>query len=196
VPHWAVIVPLEVGLAAPDHAARTFATLRAQYLNRWGLKHTAGADERVWTLPTATLSRAAFRYNELELGLEMLRHVAETLETGSIGLFHELIPDGACLIQLWSAAIFLRGVIEDLLGIQVDAAKHMLRAAPHIPVHWGQVDLTNLVFGMHCVTLRFDSGRLTIEYTAGPTPLEVEIFLSGGESVTGQVYPGESRRFG
>jgi len=196
VPHWAVIGPLEVGLAAPDHAARTFATLRAQYLNRWGLKHTAGEDERGWTLPTATLSRAAFRYDEPELGLEMLRHVAETLETGSIGLFHELIPDGACLIQLWSAAIFLRGVIEDLLGIQVDAAKHMLRAAPHIPVHWGQVDLTNLVFGMHCVTLRFDSGRLTIEYTAGPTPLEVEIFLSGGESVTGQVYPGESRRFG
>ncbi|HEX9018737.1 MAG TPA: hypothetical protein VF806_06105, partial [Anaerolineaceae bacterium] len=36
VSHWAVIVPLEVGLATPEHAAQTFTTLRAQYL-------TAGA---------------------------------------------------------------------------------------------------------------------------------------------------------
>jgi hypothetical protein len=41
VPHWAVIVPLEVGLASPEHAAATFATMRAHYLNEWGLKHTA-----------------------------------------------------------------------------------------------------------------------------------------------------------
>lgn len=196
VPHWAVIVPLEVGLAAPNHAARTFTTLRAQYLNRWGLKHTVGEDERVWTLPTATLSRAAFRYNEPALGLEMLRHVAETLESGSIGLFHELIPDGACFIQLWSAGVFLRGIVEDLLGIQVDTARHTLRVKPQIPTHWGQVDLTDLVFGTHHVTLRFDSGQLTLLHTAGPTPLEVEVCLSGGESATGRVHPGESRRFG
>ena len=123
VPHWAVIVPLEVGLATPERAADTFATLRRQYLNRWGLKHTVGDDERVWTLPTATLSRAAYHYGEQQMGYEMLRHVAETLETGSIGLFHELIPEGACIIQLWSAATFMRGIVEDLLGIQVHAAR-------------------------------------------------------------------------
>ena len=42
-PHWAVVTPLEVGLATPEHASATFATLRAAYLNQWGLKHTSGS---------------------------------------------------------------------------------------------------------------------------------------------------------
>jgi glycogen debranching enzyme len=195
VPHWAVIVPLEVGLAAPEHAARTFATLRAQYLNQWGLKHTVGTDERVWSLPTATLSRAAFRYAEPGLGLEMLRHVAETLEGGSIGLFHELIPEGACFIQLWSAAVLLRGVIEDLLGIQVNAGGHVLRIAPQIPPEWGQVALEDLAFGAHRVTLRIETSQVTVEHLSGPVPLQVEVLSPGKEISAALLHPGDTRRF-
>ncbi len=147
VPHWAVIVPLEVGLATPDHAAATFVTLRATYLNQWGLKHTAGEDERVWTLPTATLSRAAFRYGEPDLGYAMLRHIASTLEQGSIGVFHELIPEGACFLQLWSGATLLRGVIEDLIGVEVRADQPEMQVHPHLPQGWASARLENLRVG-------------------------------------------------
>ncbi len=191
VPHWAVIVPLEVGLALPERAAATFATLRAGYLNRWGLKHTAGDDERVWTLPTATLSRAAYRYGEHGLGFEMLCHVADTLEAGSIGLFHELIPEGACIIQLWSAATFVRGVIEDLLGIQVDAAGHSLLVAPRLPAEWHAVALEDLVFGEHCVSLRFEPGRLQIASQAGSAPLKIHCRFTAGGQAEATLVPGE-----
>jgi glycogen debranching enzyme len=192
VPHWAVIVPLEVGLAPEAHAAVTFSTLRRDYLNRWGLKHTVGSDERVWTLPTATLSRAAYRYGEVDLGGAMLRRLADTLEHGSIGLFHELIPEGACIVQLWSAATFLRGVVEDLLGIEVDAARHALRITPHLPREWGSARLENLCFGQHRVSLRFEPGGIQIEHRSGSSPLAVEVVFPSGTRATGVVEPGMS----
>ena len=61
----------------------------------------------------------------------MLQRVAATLDHGSIGAFHELIPEGLCFVQLWSSAVFVRGAIEDLLGMDVRAqsARPGLRAA-------------------------------------------------------------------
>ncbi len=187
VPHWAVVVPLEVGLAPEVHAAATFATLRREYLNRWGLKHTVGSDERVWTLPTATLSRAAYRYGELDLGEAMLRRLADTLQHGSIGLFHELIPEGACIVQLWSAATFLRGIVEDLLGVQVNAAQNTMRITPRLPRAWESVRLENLRFGDHRLDLRFKPGKIEIEHIAGVAPLVVEAVFPGLGQSTGVV---------
>jgi len=189
VPHWAVIVPLEVGLAASEHAAATFTALRARYLNRWGMKHTAGDDERVWTLPTATLSRAAYRYGEAALGYEMLRRVAETLDHGSIGLFHELIPEGACIVQLWSAAVFLRGIVEDLLGIQVLAADNILQVTPNLPQGWDVVELKDLSFGQYRVSLRIEPGRLGITSLEGAGPLQIRCSLPVGGQVASVKYP-------
>lgn len=192
VPHWAVIVPLEVGLAQGYHAAATFTTLRKEYLNRWGLKHTVGNDERVWTLPTATLSRAAYRYGELDLAEEMLRHLADTLEHGSIGLFHELIPQGACIIQLWSAATFIRGIVEDMLGITVDAPGHSVRVAPQAPAGWQGVSLDHLSFGGHCLNLRVETGQVSLEHLAGNTAMRVEVVFAGGRLAIASVEPHDS----
>ncbi|HEX9018470.1 MAG TPA: glycosyl hydrolase family 65 protein, partial [Anaerolineaceae bacterium] len=173
-----VIVPLEVGLATSAHAAQTFAVLREHFLNRWGMKHTVGNDERVWTLPTATLSRAAYRYGEKELGTVMLKHITDTLEHGGIGLFHELIPEGACIIQLWSAAILVRGVIEDLLGITVNASEHRLSVDPQLPDAWTSAALERLAFGDHLVTVRISRRTLEVEHLAGSAALNV---TAGGQ---------------
>lgn len=173
LPHWAVIVPLEVGLATEAHAQRTFAALRADYLNRWGLKHTVGSDERVWTLPTATLARAAYRYGEPQMGFTMLRSIAATQENGSIGLFHELIPEGACIVQLWSAATFLRGIIEDLLGIEVRADLLQLRVNPRLPAEWSEVTLEDLTFGDHHISLRCEQKGVTVRHHTGTGPITV-----------------------
>jgi glycogen debranching enzyme len=196
IPHWAVIVPLEVGLASAKHAAVTFATLREQYLNEWGLKHTVGDDERVWTLPTATLSRAAFRYGEDNLGREMLAHIASTLDAGSIGLFHELIPEGACIIQLWSAATFLRGVIEDLFGVEVQAAQHAVRISPRLPLEWEEAALEDLAFGEHIISLHLcPGGDLAVTHVSGPAVLRVTC-AQGDTEFTFDLAPGETREVG
>lgn len=191
-PHWAVITPVEVGLATPAHAAATLKTIEASYLNRWGLKHTVGTDERVWTVPTAALSRAAFRSNRPDLGLQMLAHIAETLDTGSIGLFHELIPDGLCTIQLWSAATYVRGVVEDLLGIQVRADLRALTIAPRLPGDWGEVRLQNLSFAGHVLDVRVSDREIEARHVSGPAALHLKLCLPFGAKKDFKLKPGEA----
>lgn len=180
VPHWAVIVPLEVGLASSEHAATTFTTLQEKYLNQWGLKHTVGDDERVWTLPTATLSRAAYLYRQAGLGFQMLQLLSATLDHGSIGMYHELIPDGLSFLQLWSAATFLRGVVEDLMGVQVRADLHAVRLAPQLPAGWEAAELERLIFGGHMITARATHDSLIVTHISGPAPLTITYRASDG----------------
>jgi glycogen debranching enzyme len=188
--HWAVITPLEVGLASPEHAQATLGTVETHYLNEWGMKHTVGRDERVWTLPTATLSRAAYRYGKAEMGFQMLHHIAQTLDHGSIGLFHELIPEGLTTLQLWSGTTFVRGVVEDLLGVSVRADLHALTVAPQLPSAWDFAELDNLAFGAHVVSLRVTPARLRFEHVSGPTPLQVTYQTPDGRRIRFTVEPG------
>jgi len=192
VPHWAVIVPLEVGLASTEHAATTFTTLQAKYMNQWGLKHTVGDDERVWTLPTATLSRAAYQYRQAGLGFQMLQQLSVTLDHGSIGMYHELIPEGLSFLQLWSGATYLRGVVEDLMGVHVRADLHAVRLAPQLPAGWDAAELERLSFGGHTIAVRATSTSLVVNHLSGPTPLTVTYQTSNGSELSAAVAAGES----
>ncbi len=192
VPHWAVIIPLEVGLASAEHAATTFTTLQAKYMNQWGLKHTVGDDERVWTLPTATLSRAAYQYGQAALGFQMLQQLTVPLDHGSIGMFHELIPEGLSFLQLWSGATFLRGVVEDMLGMQVRADLHTVRLSPQLPAGWDAVELERLSFGGHTITIRASPTSLIVIHLSGPTPLTVTYRAMDGNEQSAVVEAGRS----
>ena len=192
VPHWAVVTPLEVGLASQDHAQTTLATLRQRYLNEWGLKHTSGSDERVWTLPTVLLSHAAYRYGDAELGFEMLSKLIQTLDHGSIGMFHELIPEGLCFVQLWSAATFVRGLIEDLLGVDVHADKHIVTLAPHLPDGWDGVELDHLTFGTHTLNLQITRDKVVVHHLRGSSPLQINALALNGKAVNNSLAPGQT----
>lgn len=194
--HWAVITPLEVGLATPEHAATTFAALESHYITSWGLKHTANEDARVWTLPTAMLSQSAYRYDHPKMGFEMLQHITDTLDHGSIGMYHELIPEGLCFVQLWSAGAFVRGVIEDLMGVRVEAHLHTVNLTPQLPEGWDFAELENLRFAGHVLTVRVTRQALTITHVSGPAALTVVYHLPDGKEATQTVQPGEARVIG
>jgi glycogen debranching enzyme len=190
--HWTVAVPLEVGIAPAEHARLSLARIQRDYLNEWGLVHTRGDDERVWTLPTATLSRGAYRYNDAEMGLEMLQHLAQTLDHGSIGMFHELIPEGFSFLQSWSGATFVRGVVEDLMGIHVRADLHAVTIAPQLAAAWDSAELENLRFGEHAITVRATPTGVTVTHTSGPVPLTVTYRAPDGMETDFTLEPGET----
>ncbi|MFQ6102525.1 MAG: glycosyl hydrolase family 65 protein, partial [Anaerolineae bacterium] len=190
--HWTVAVPLEVGIAPAEHGRISLTRIKSDYLNEWGLMHTQGDDQRVWTLPTATLSRGAYRYGDAEMGLEMLQHLAQTLDHSSIGTFHELIPEGFSFLQLWSGATFVRGVVEDLMGITVRADLHAVTIAPQLPAAWDFAELENLRFGEHTITVRATHTGITITHTSGPAPLSITYRAPDGAETTFTLKPGET----
>jgi len=191
--HWTVAVPLEVGIALAEHGRISLQRIQRDYLNEWGLVHTRGDDERVWTLPTATLSRGAYRYGDPELGLAMLQHLAQTLDHGSIGLFHELIPQGLTPLQLWSGATLARGVVEDLMGISVRADSHAVTIAPQLVAAWDFAELENLRFGEHTITIRATHTGITVTHASGPAPLSGTYCTPDGTEIAFTLESGETR---
>ena len=97
-------------------------------------------------LPNRFTKQVAALDGDPEMGLEMLQHLAQTLDHGSIGMFHELIPEGFSFLQSWSGATFVRGVVEDLMGIHVRADLHAVTLAPQLAAEWDSAELENLRF--------------------------------------------------
>ncbi len=196
--HWTAVVPLEVGIAPPEHGRLALTRIRRDYVNEWGLVHTLGDDERVWTLPTAALSQGAYRYGDAEMGFAMLQNLAQPLNHGSIGLYHELIPEGLSFFQLWSGATFIRGVVEELMGIDARADQHAVTITPQLPPDWDSVELEHLTFGDrdngHRITVRVAHDGITVTHDEGSVPLSVTYRAADGAETMFVLIPGERSR--
>ena len=172
-------MPLEVGIAPAEHGRVSLARIQRDYVNEWGLMHTRGGSERVFTLPTGVLSRGAYRYGNPDLGFELLTRIAATLDHGAIGCYHELIPDGLSFIQNWSASLFLKGAVEDLMGLDPRADRHEVTIAPQLPAAWEFAELRGVPIGDHRLDVRAERERAEIRHLSGPVPLTVRYCLIG-----------------
>ncbi len=175
--HWTVVLPLQVGLAAPDRACRALDRIEREWVNRWGLVHTRAREELVWTLPTGLLALTEFRHGRADAGLHLLQNIAETASHGTLGAFKELIPIGLCFVQLWSAALYLQCMLEGLLGLAPLAHRHLLTVDPCLPTGWGRARLAELALGQHLLTLEQTPQGLELSHLSGPQPLTLRYAL-------------------
>ncbi|GAB4443750.1 MAG: hypothetical protein OHK0015_44270 [Chloroflexi bacterium OHK40] len=171
--HWTAVLPVQLGLAAPERASRVLARLEAEFVNQWGLVHTVEVDERVWTLPTGLLALAAFQHGRPERGLELARMIALTAQHGTLGTFKELIPEGLCFVQLWSAGLYVQLIIEGLLGLAPDAPAHTLTVAPSMPAGYPPVSVRGLRVGAHTLDLNISPRALQLDHREGLQALTV-----------------------
>ncbi len=127
--------------------------------------------------------------------LLLTSRLIEAAEAHRIGLYHELIPEGLSFLQLWSAATFLRGVVEDLMGVQVRADQHAVRLAPQLPTGWEMAELERLSFGGHTITVHTTHTGLIVTHLSGPAPLTVIYQAPDGSEQSEVVEVGRSMRF-
>jgi glycogen debranching enzyme len=188
--HWTVALPLQLGLAEGERAARMWERIEREWVNEWGLIHTLEAEPLVWTLPTGLLALAAFEHGRAELGLKLVDNIALTARVGTLGTFKELIPEGMCFVQLWSAGLYLQGVVEGLFGVRPLAHRHRVALRPCLPNAWGRAALHGLRVGEHTINLVVEGGALRLEHVSGPEPLVVthngaEASVPAGEHYSG-----------
>ncbi len=187
--HWTVVLPFQLKLASEEHALRGMARIEQEWVNEWGLVHTRGAEPRVWTLPTGLLALAAFDRGRTDLGLQLIRNIAITAQHGTLGTLKELIPQGICFIQLWSAGLLVQGLLEGLLGLHPLAHLHRLTVSPQLPGDWPEVALRGLRIGAHTIDLRATHTSLSMAHRAGPQALT--IMYNGREAL---VQVGETKQ--
>ena len=165
--HWTAIVPVQTQIASPARQQAVYQQVRQDLVNQWGLMHTKSSDERVWTLPTGLLALSAFAQHDSAYGVELLRSIGSTARAGSLGLMKELIPQGICFIQLWSAALFVQGIVEGLCGIAPDMRNHQLTISPQLPVEWPEVRLEQLLVGNWLLDIVITQHQVTVHVHAG-----------------------------
>jgi hypothetical protein len=173
--HWTAIVPGHTGLADPDRRERAYQRITRDFVNQWGLVHTRGREELVWTLPTGLLALEAFAQSDVETGLALLRNIGVTSEHGSLGLLKELIPQGICFVQLWSTGLFVQGVTQGLFGISPDAPTRHLAIDPQLPADWPEMSLRDVACGDARFAIHVTHTEVTVEYMAGTTPWLVTV---------------------
>jgi glycogen debranching enzyme len=169
--HWTVLLPVLTGIAAPERAQRVLDRIVREWVNEWGMVHTRGADMRVWTLPTGLLALAVFRHGDADTGIQLLRNIGATARYGTLGTLKELIPQGLCFIQLWSAALFVQGITEGVFGLTPQAQRHELVIEPRLPSGWSGATLHGLRVGDQTLDLHVTPEYAEIRLLKGDTPL-------------------------
>ena len=102
--------------------------------------------------------------------MTLLRNIGQTARHGSLGLLKELIPEGMCFVQLWSAALYCQGVVEGLLGIVPYLPERRIVVTPRVPT----MALTALRFGSDVVDVAVDDGVIRIIHHTGQGMLHWE----------------------
>jgi hypothetical protein len=171
--HWTQVVPIQMGIARPDHAQRVLEQIEREFTNAWGLVHTRDREDRVWTLPTGLLALAELRHGRAERALELLNNIARTAEYGMLGAFKELIPEGLCFVQLWSSGLYVQGMLEGLIGLEPYAHEHHVRIVPMLPASWPLATIKDLRIGAHLLNLTVTHTGYTMDHLSGPQAMQI-----------------------
>lgn len=195
--HWTIAVPMETGLAPWDRATRSLERIKRDWVNEYGMVHTKDREEFVWTLPTGVLAMAAFRYGDPDFAVRLLRNITQTIETGTLGSYKELIPEGLSFMQLWSPAMYLQGIIEGVFGLDPWAEDDFVEISPKIPAGWDHAKVEQLHIGEHKISIFFDrtaGEKTSVEHVVGtgrfrcrlklPVKGEPRIERKGGDEET------------
>ncbi|MEP7000248.1 MAG: GH116 family glycosyl hydrolase [bacterium] len=140
----------------------------------------------VWPFVTGFVSLAEYNYHNAGAGLFALEAIARTGFDQSLGRNPEVISgrlykplDTAVPQQFFATSMVLTPLIRGLLGIDVDAPRHQVTIAPHLPPDWDSVSVQNVPVGS--ARLSFDIRRirgtmtLSLRRTGGDrAPLDVE----------------------
>jgi glycogen debranching enzyme len=177
--HWTQVVPLQLGITQPSRAEGVLDRVEQEFTNEWGLVHTRKREERVWTLPTGLLILAQLRHGRTKHALQFLDNIALTARYGMLGAFKELIPEGLCFVQLWSAGLYIQCVVEGVLGIQPLAHEHTVRIVPTLPDTWPEATISGLPIGEHLLNITVGKDACRVEHRIGSQPLRVQFTARG-----------------
>ena len=181
-------VPMWFGLAEPNNADQTISKLAAEdHQTDWGMRiisnHSKVYDGSgyhygaVWPLFTGWASVGEYRYHRAFPAYENLRANALLGFDGALGHFTEVLSGDyyqsfatSSPHQIWSSAMVISPILRGLFGMQVDAEKHQVTLAPHIPADWTSFTMRNI---------RVRDAGLDIHYKKSADTLMLEAKRSG-----------------
>jgi glycogen debranching enzyme len=158
-------VPMWFGLAEPSHADQMITQLsEAEHETDWGMRIISSRSKvydgsgyhfgAVWPLFTGWASVAEYKYHRSLPAYFNLRANALLARDGSLGHFTEVLSGDyyqsfstSSPHQIWSAAMVVSPILRGMVGLQTDAANHLVSMTPHVPANWTSFAIRNVHAG-------------------------------------------------
>lgn len=166
-------VPMWFGLPDPSRADQTITKLAAEeHQTDWGMRIISDRSSiydgsgyhygSVWPLFTGWASVGEYRYHRELPAYLNLRSNALLGVDGALGHFTEVLSGDynqsfatSSPHQIWSAAMVISPILRGMLGLQIDATKHEMNFAPHVPADWTSFAMRNVHVGGMNIDLQY-----------------------------------------
>ena len=166
-------VPMWFGLPEASHADQIITMLAAEeHQTDWGMRIISDRSSiydgsgyhygSVWPLFTGWASVGEYRYHRELPAYLNLRSNALLGVDGALGHFTEVLSGDynqsfatSSPHQIWSAAMVISSISRGMLGLEIDAAKHEMKLAPHVPADWTSLGVHNVQVGGVAVDLQY-----------------------------------------
>ena len=178
---WAATA-MAFGVLDHEHGAEMAAKLASStILTDWGARPLSSASPlfdplhynngAVWPFVTGFVSLAEYEYHNAAAGRFALDAIARTGVDHSLGRNPEVLSgrlykplDTAVPQQFFATSMVLTPLIRGLLGIEVDAPRHRVTIAPHLPPDWDSVAVDNVPVGTERISfvVRRGNGRIAL----------------------------------
>ena len=173
-------VPMWFGLLDESKAESTINQLAApEHQADWGMRILSNQNPKygpdgyhfgaVWPLFTGWAATGEYRYHRPFPAYTNLRANALLALDGSLGHVTEVLSGDyyqptvtSSPHQIWSAAMVVSPLLRGLLGLDIDAAAHLVSFTPHIPAGWNSLAVANLRVGDASVELKYERTADTI----------------------------------
>lgn len=192
--YWSINFPMEIGIAEPEKAQAALKRIEKEWVNHWGCVYRWKPDiseEGVGVVHNNISALAAFMYGQADFGWKMLKlSTPAPRKQGMLGAFDEVLPtpdyaklvsgqSAANLMQLWSSAPYIEGIIEGLAGIVPQAVFHRVEVFPQLPTDLNSFSLHNLTIGEHKLSLSYQREKnrevTTLIHQNGSVPLRCSV---------------------
>jgi glycogen debranching enzyme len=172
------------GIDHPQASLRRWAS--HDFATDWGARDIAASDPMydsmsyhqgsVWPLFTGWAAIAQYRSGNALAGYQSLMQNADLTTAQDIGAVTELLsgdlfePFGRSTShQLWSSAMVATPLLRGLFGIDVDALRHEVAVAPHLPADWDNAEVRNLHVGDAVAGISFRREGTSLLVTLRPS---------------------------
>ena len=166
----------------------------------WGARDIAASDPlydsmsyhqgSVWPLFTGWAAIAQYRGGNPLAGYQATMQNADLTVAQDVGAVTELLsgdffePFGRSTShQLWSSAMVVIPVLRGMFGIEVDALKHTVAVAPHLPAAWDGAEVKRLRVGDSVVDLTFKREAAAMVISLHQVSGAKVTLTSGGETI-------------
>jgi hypothetical protein len=208
---WLGSLPEAHARAALEHLST------AAFLSDWGLRNMSMDDPHytegsynigsVWPFMTAGPMLGQFHYHNAVQGFSTwmsMIHLHGLSARGAMpevltGLYFRLL-DNAVPHQMFSELTIIPGLIDGVLGLDLDVPQQALTVSPHLPPDWPDVKVREFPFGMEKLDLELHQEPGLLTTTVGCTglqPIKVDFSpaLPAGSTVTQVLQDGKPVKF-